>query len=490
MKISSLAIAQRHPKGLSCKTDRLYADVAEFIYKRLKAELAGMLDDNAIKRVSISCALFFEDKLSGTHQMDVFMGWHQKKFGTRLPIYDYIDKYSQFAMEFQLVLWLAIGAERQGLMINPENEGLEAVTLRILAEMSSTGLWKRMEPNDELADFLFCEETQTDIMEIKFVLIWLQHYSYFGHWYNQVEDSAVEEKVDMMLCGANDPQRTYAIDSIAAYELQTWPCSLKAQEIYAEMIRLEMEDNNDTYAEDIESIEYKDFAIYKIVACDKETITMQDYMGTKFKVQASSFDNFHLDQTAKYPHFIGSFVRFRGAYHTNGMSASTSLPDAEYEKYCMNARRGESQMHMDGQYDKFIEKNKGRRLYFFSDFKHLSNWFEKEHGIAFKDDGRKINKDQPFMLFFEPNGQFTLSNTLQGVKSEHNPYYDQERAPKDAFSLLAAPLCSSDCLRYLLENDLLPDAAINHIKGQERGREIVQRNAEFLARCFRRDIRW
>lgn len=84
--IPSIAISQRHPKGLFCKTDRLYATAADFIYVRLERELGGMLGVDSIRRVAISCALFFEDHFSRTHQMEVFMQWHQRKFGTLLPL--------------------------------------------------------------------------------------------------------------------------------------------------------------------------------------------------------------------------------------------------------------------------------------------------------------------------------------------------------------------------------------------------------------------
>lgn len=151
-------------------------------------------------------------------------------------------------------------------------------------------------------------------------------------------------------------------------------------------------------------------------------------------------------------------------------------------------------MHMEGQYDKFIQKNEGRRIYFFANFKEYLQWLKKEHkikntsSVSFDDDERK---NLPLMAFFEPNGQSTLITDIKGIKTPHNPFYDPKEAPDEACMLIVnTHNCSPDCLRYLLDNNLLPDAALNHVKGPEAGRALVQHNAEFLARCFRRDIRW
>lgn len=135
--IPSIAISQRHPKGLFCKTDCLYASVADFINASLEGKIGGLLGAGSLRRVAISCALFLEDHFSRTHQVEVFMQWHRQKFGTLLPMYDFTDPTTLFSKEFQLVLWLTICAERGGSIINPENEGLELVSLRILTAVAT-----------------------------------------------------------------------------------------------------------------------------------------------------------------------------------------------------------------------------------------------------------------------------------------------------------------------------------------------------------------
>ena len=41
-----------------------------------------------------------------------------------------------------------------------------------------------------------------------------------------------------------------------------------------------------------------------------------------------------------------------------------------------------------------------------------------------------------------------------------------------------------ELLEYAMEHDMLPDAALNSIRGEERGRELVRENYDFLARSL------
>lgn len=493
MHISPLAIAQRHPRGLFCKTDRLYAEAADFIYTRLKKQIQGLLDETSIKRVSVSCALFLEDYFSETHQMAMFMDWHEQKFGSPLPFYGGFENDADaLKKQFQFVLWHAICAERHANVINPENEGLEVTASRIMSDLASSRLWDRLdyEPNEELAGYLYSEETQSDIMEIKKVLMWIQRYSFFGYWYDLPGDDTMCKSIDTVFPELDDSRRKYAIDSLSAYGLQTWPCSLRAQDIYAKMIRIDMDDDNDPYAKSIEDIECKKFAIYRIANYADDTIEMEDFDGTRFTVDRDSFSG---PKNNSSKHITSSFVRFRDKYYCNGICSFHEFPDKEYEKY-RKAREEEYRlMHAEGQYDKFIKKNKGCRVFFFKNFMEYTKWMKDSLGIKdnapFPGDARM--KNDPLMAFFEPNGQMTIVYQIEGVNSPLNPAYDKKIAPNKAFSLLlSATSASPDCIHYLLENGLLSDAAFNHIKGAEAGHALAQNNAEFLTRCFRRDIRW
>lgn len=71
----------------------------------------------------------------------------------------------------------------------------------------------------------------------------------------------------------------------------------------------------------------------------------------------------------------------------------------------------------------------------------------------------------------------------------NNPYYDKEYAQEDAIDVVVnAECCSPEMLQYLLDHNMLPDAGIASLRGEEYGRQQVQDNLYFLARCMRRDL--
>jgi len=68
-----------------------------------------------------------------------------------------------------------------------------------------------------------------------------------------------------------------------------------------------------------------------------------------------------------------------------------------------------------------------------------------------------------------------------------NPLYSPAKAPTEALRLLlSTESTTAGMSRYLAENGLLSDASLNSIVSPERGRQLVQENMDFLARCLRR----
>lgn len=172
-------IKRRHPRYLTCYTDRQYARLANDIYSLIRNELMFM-EEHEVRNASISLALYFEDLRSETHQFETFTHLYQKMFGRYLPFYHSVDANAPDAEidAMKFMLWHSICAERNGRIVNPTNDGLAdiaALLLRFWEERKAD-----LEPNEELADYLYSEETQTNVNHVKTVLIWLCLHSLFG----------------------------------------------------------------------------------------------------------------------------------------------------------------------------------------------------------------------------------------------------------------------------------------------------------------------
>ena len=484
-------IKRRHPRYLTCYTDRQYARLANDIYSLIRNELMFM-EEHEVRNASISLALYFEDLRSETHQFETFTHLYQKMFGRYLPFYHSVDANAPDAEidAMKFMLWHSICAERNGRIVNPTNDGLADIAALLLRfwEERKAGL----EPNEDLADYLYSEETQTNVNHVKTVLIWLCLRSLFGRWFNNPDTRNDDAGMKELLPSLDRDTLEYANECHYAFQEQAGPLSLTPQHIYAEMIRIDMNDPDDPMAAAVEGIRCKPFAIYQIVKSDKHTMELQDFLGETFNVELSGF----LGNVQRYikqnTHIEGSFLNMNGLWEVNGPSLWMTPDKKLYGKYLEEERMKHHLMNdYAGQYDDYINEHHGRRLYFFRNVDMYLSWLQNDLGLK-NIDWQTVpteKRNEPLVAFMEDNGQITISQTAKLICHPDNPYYDRAFAADNSLLVVAHDLCSPGMLLYLIEHNLLPDAMLNDIRGREHGRHLMQENLEFLVRCMRRDIK-
>ena len=487
-------IKKRHPRYLNCETDKQYAELAKDIYDLLYDEL-GFMDDVQIKHSCISLSLYFEDLHSNTHLFETFTKLYKEMFGKYVPYYSSKDADSPQARldAMKFMLWHAIAAERNGMMLNPTNLGLANMAERLLK------LWDerkdKMQPNEELADYLYSEETQESAYEVKMVLIWLSLNSFLGRWYsnpNPKYDEAGLGKLFNQTGQGDKDTLEYANECHIVFNIQTWPLSLTPQQIYAEMIRIDMDDPDDEIADSIEKIENKPYEMFQIVGSDNMGIKLKDFLGNTFKVEYGDFVDDVRKLAKKHTHILASFIKLYKRWELNGPSLWINPSQKHAQMYLDELKEHHSWMHdYVGQYDWLINKHHGERLYFFRNAKEYLRWVKDEMGMKDTELISGIeNRKEPMACFFEYNGQATCCFDAEIIKHPDNPSYDKSYAEENSLKFIASTeSCSPDMLLYMLEHNLLPDAMFNDIKGRQHGRQLMQENLEFMARCMRRDIK-
>lgn len=483
-------IKRRHPRYLTCDTDKMYADLACEIQEMLYESLTFM-DKEQIKNACISMALYFEDIHSGFHLFETFTKMYQKMFGYYLPFYNTTDANEPEAEvnAIRFMLWHSCVAERDGMVLNPSNDGIKSVAEDLLK------LWNKKKssilPNYELADYLYSEETQTDANEVKTVLVWLSQYCPFGRWFTNKDDK--EQVADLMKLMPNMDKDTveYAADCYALCEHRTWPLSVAPQHVFAEMIRIEMDDPDDELASAIELLQFKPFGIYEVTGVDKFSVRLKDFLGDTIRIHANDFLGNVMKLAKQNTHLGGSFICLNGVWRLNGPCIWSKPKKKEMDKHLDEVRQQHHYMNdFRGQYDELINRHGGKRLYFFRNLKEYELWLEKELELGHENmpiDNRLMN--QPIGVFIENNGQMTTGFNVRCIKHPDNPYYSTSEAEEYTIGLVGMRyFCSPGLLVYLMEHDLLPDAILNDIRGREHGRKLMQNNMEFFARCMRRDI--
>ena len=97
--------------------------------------------------------------------------------------------------------------------------------------------------------------------------------------------------------------------------------------------------------------------------------------------------------------------------------------------------------------------------------------------------------DKEYMVAWVPSPDedvFFGPDAALNIKDERNPYYKAVVDAETSMDLISAP-DRLPMVRYLIAHNMLPDVALNHLNGAEAGRELAQKNLDFLARSIRRD---
>lgn len=270
---------------------------------------------------------------------------------------------------------------------------------------------------------------------------------------------------------------TYANECYYVFKERTWPLSLTPQRIYAEMIRLDMDDDDDPMAAAIEGIRCKPFAIYKIMGCKSHSMQLQDPFGETFSVNLNGFFGDVRKLSRQNSHIEGAFITMGSQWEVNGPSLWLNPSPKHYDKYVVEEREKHSWMNdFSGQYDWYINAHGGERLYFFHNVKEYGKWLETDLKLNMKDFHLPLDKDYPVASFFEDNGQMTLCGQVNCIKHPDNPCYNPVEAQELALSFLCdTEVASPGQLLYLMEHECLPDALFNDVRGWEHGRQGVAR---------------
>ena len=481
-------IKRRHPRYMTCDTDKQYAQLANDIYDLIHPEL-GFAEDHEIRNASISLALYFEDLKSGTHVFETFTHLYKKMFGSYLPFYASETAESPTASldAMRFMLWHSLCAEREQHVLNPTNDGMKEIAKKLLE------LWESRKAtipaNEELADYIFSEETQEDADHVKLVLIWLSRHCCLGRWHTNPRPDE-DPNLRHLFQGADKDTQLYAGECFSLFEHPVWPLSLMPQHIYAEMIRLDMDDPDDELAEAIDHMEWKPFAIYQVMDTDSQRVRLKDFRGETFSIRQSDFEGNVRQLARQKTHLAGAFISLSGQWRLNGPCLWSNPTKKQQESFLERMRKEYSIKHdYAGQYDSFIASHGGERLYFFRDSEEYMQWMEKELGLQRTE--LPLPDDyltRPLVAFFEDNGTICQCFYTKAIKHPANPYYDKASAEELGMTFMCGDACSPGMLLHLLKHDLLPDAMFNDFRGREHGRLLMQDNIEFVARCLGRNI--
>lgn len=235
---------------------------------------------------------------------------------------------------------------------------------------------------------------------------------------------------------------------------------------------------------------------YSIVSYNEETVLLRDILNeNEINVQIDSFDPRWLEQYLPKAKIVTCcIVGFNGKnYHFGAMYTN---PDEEYlEKYKETiANEERKQDNIKYTAELFLKASKGKPIVFVKGIDEFMDFQINKMGSKASDEFRKAMEQHLFQnaesgmaaFMSDPeSGLLTITSSIPSIKAPNNPYYNEEYARKNALNLMVKPqVIDYSALCTLLDKNYLPDAAFTSQEGYEHGRELVQKNRQFIADYF------
>lgn len=477
-----------HPYSRATSADLYYTGIANRIYEILQNnKLADLHQEDDVRTISCCVAAYFEDQISGVGIWRAFTSECRKLYNKPLPFYqvvedDYFEDEVNYA-DICFLLWHCIQSSQDGTVIDPENEDIAFVAKEI-----SNLLDDEFEaaPINEKMQNLFSPETDySDFFEYRRLLEWF-HYDCYLNLPNGTELDTVLENM------SNNPdisdEHLETLEYTACVEL----CFMSRSNLLAmsspEWLARIIGEKHPQYT-NFRDVERKDYSWYLFRNDDARFIYVTDLvkdLGTVICIEKRSLDRLSLVPDVACMSCV--LVKYGEAWWQCGMCISckrSSLTDKELTSY----NKDEETKNELLDYTNFIQATGGRPVMYFSSANELTGFFTtKMNYLSVPDFELPANYEDKILLSAsKEDGLQVMTQGIECIKDPLNPFYDAALAKKTGINFFVSPgYCPFDVLSYLVDNDYLPDAALNSHLGEERGRKLLHDNWDFIARYFLR----
>lgn len=490
LQITAQDITMRHPMGMLCNTDYYYAKVGNQLLRKLSENPAKQgLSDEAMIKMALKITLYFEDIICDSGIWRSFVETHRALYGKTLPFYSINGEYyadEPHIQDIRLLLWDVMMEEHEYEIINPENPGLTAIAYEFCELLDEE--FEKAPINEKLKDFFEHPDFIDDFIEMRNVLQWICSTCYLtaGRYKFRGLHETLESIAKLLYIASHDNRAVYAAMCQHPFKYKTGMLAMYPQEWLAGFLEYNGRENE---AKELRAIEFRPYDLYKLDSFDETYIRLSDTLGKEVIVRKDSYGDLRDSTLMTTEGCIASFVKYLGEWNTNGMDSWGRFGKI-YEEQREKKRRYKSGVPPKN-YEAMMKKSGGSPLFYLRDGKAARHFLIKEVGIPENLMHSSELDDKEYIAAWMPSPDediFFAPDAALFIKDERNPFYKATSDAETSMELISAPdRLQNDMVRYLIANNMLPDAALNHLKGPEAGRKLAQDNLDFLARSIRRD---
>lgn len=484
---------EAHLLPLLCPTDVFYVKYARKLRDKIKkADFERKLALEDMTEIALTLTYYLEDVVSGLGVWRSFIMEHKRMYGRYLPFYEtdeehyYVDEINEADVRF--LIWMIFQKRNSGMIVNPENSYMQRLAQEVFGVLDED--FEMVPVNNDLLEAMKNPVLYQDFYNLKTLMIQVCCMSYLFYYFTAQHRDRVVQQVNRIV-GEGQPLSVieYMAESFLGVHEKTGPLAMKPQFWIGRM--LEYWDMNEE-ANAVKQMETRELQPYFVVENDHQRILLEDWQGQHFELMASDLLQGEADKVTKRKVMLGSLVKYKDHWYPNG-GVSWLKQEDRFLKYREQKQSAQKQKELIT--DKVLRLNQNCPFLFFEDYSAMKKWIGENLKDEFQNtDTPELSEaheqEKNLVAFVSPEtGFLVLPGGACCVCHPDNPYYQADEAGAYAIKVLFDPHYSaSEMVRCLVREKLLPDAALFSEISEERGKQLLQDNLDFLLRVIRPDF--
>jgi len=494
-KRSAITLAEfrsRHFHDMSFSTDMYYVGFANTIYPIIKKMIgrSERYGDAVIRELVLNLTGYLEDLVSRAGVWEAFVSLHKKKYGRELPFYDTDDEF--YSREFpchqavSFLIWSTFNANSPDTILNPKNPFMSMLSLALLPYMidaydDAPDTFGRAElmPEEKLGVPLF--------YQIRDLCFWLCKSCYLTRVRDFDSISGGLDVLETKFFDAVNSSSSYLREAFIPFNAKIGPLGITAQEWLAEILEISHGEGEEQYIPIIKELRSLPYSIYAYKEVQKNGGILKALDGSEIELSAYTMANAEIPSVVKTDDSaIMSLVYFDGRWMMNGLAAQGISP-ACYN----NARENwiENDEFRKRSFAASLKLFKKKRIGVCAGYEAYLDMYPCIDRKKFRNVPDNIRNCDNLLYYLNDDSLVTL---LPGwgscVKIRGNKLYNKKEAEEDAHSLIFDhDLTTREMRTYLVDNNLIPDAALKSVESMKAGKKLFQDNIRFLSDYTDRD---
>lgn len=493
--ITRREFAAMHPGREEYDTDMFYVGIANNILKTVNKVLSNDdIDVTRQRHIALTIAGYVEDIVAGNGVFEAFMSLCEKKYGRTLPFYD-TDNDPTFDVRsmpsisaLRFLIWYALNDLDEGRLINPMNEGIE-----ILASMAGIEIMSKMldAPDTPMRPVLMPEKDcgTPVIFQVREMCWWLLSCCYLTRCHEDVLEDAqydLEEWFNdnpLFNDTIADDQMVYGAYSYLPFNVKCGPLALYPYEWLAAIIKGNPEPCEKKFIKDLDGIECRPYQLYKYKRVNTKSATLLTQDGDEIKQTSSSYvgevfpSNIKKDDSGYM-----MMLKWGDEWYQLGISVSSLSGEAFDKIYEHLAKK---KMEDKLRFTHYIKLTNGKRIGTNESIEDTNKLFGFDKLPTTQDnhlDLEHFADAKNILWYLDDRGDIDLvPDVAHLVKFKGNKLYDKEEATHDGpMILFERSMMSDEARKYIIDNNLIPDAAMISAISPREGHKLLQTNIRFF----------